>query len=296
MFARGKWNRRSLVLAILVIGLVLFVAACSGGSSAEPEADAAVSEVQEPASTDTPKPAATEVPDPTDTPVPVATDTEPSLMDMDVNRAPGHSIGFESSLEPGQAHRFLFLASPGDTVGGGISSESSLLIGVQNANTGEILGAVAGDDDSLYVTIPENGLYHIVIEGADGQGGDYVSAFEASPGVSFSLDPRYSLVMGRLPEGRMLHYMFTAPGGTTLQGNVIPHPDTPIDLVVRILDLESQVVLFEANESGPGENERFTFTLPDGGDGKALTHIVTVEDVDGNEGAYILATAGDAND
>ena len=223
------------------------------------------------------------------------TGAEPSLMDIDINRAPGHSIGFEKRLEPGGSHRFLFLASPGDTIGAGISSTSDMLIGIQNANTGETLGAVPNNDNSLFVTIPQNALYHIVIEDAGGQGGDYTATLEASPKVSFALDPNY-FIIGRLPEGGLLYYTYTAPGGVTLQGNVIPHPDTPVDLVVKILDLESRATLFEANESGPGENEQFTFTVPDNGDGKLLTYIVSVEDVDKNKGAYILTTASDAAD
>jgi tetratricopeptide (TPR) repeat protein len=221
-----------------------------------------------------------------------ATGAEPSLMDIDINRAPGHSIGFEKHLEAGEAQRFLFLASPGDKVGASISSTADMLIGIQNANTGEILGAVPSNDNSLLVTIPQNALYHIVIEDAGGQGGDYVAAFEASPKVSFALDPDY-FIIGRLPEGGLLYYTYTAPGGATLQGNVIPHPDTPVDLVVKIRDLESQTVLAEFNESGPGENEQFTFTVPDSG-GKLLTYIVSVEDVDKNKGAYIFAVASDA--
>ena len=98
--------------------------------------------------------------------------TEPSLMDIDIDRAPGHSIGFENSLEPGGAHRFLFLASPGDTIGAGISSTSDMLVGIQDANTGQVLGAAPSNDNSLFVTIPQNALYHIVIEDAGGQGGD----------------------------------------------------------------------------------------------------------------------------
>ena len=295
MFTRGKQTSKSWMLAVLAISLMLFVAACSGGNTAEPEADAPENEVQAPAPTDTPIPEATAVPDPTDTPVPEETDTEEFMTDMAAS-SPGHSIGFESSLEPGEAHQFLFLASPGDTVGGGVTSESELLIGVQNARTGEILDAVASNDDPLFVTIPENSLYHIVIEGAGGVGGDYVASFQGSPGVSFSLDPRYTLVVGRLPEGRLLHYMITAPGGTIVQVNVLPHPDTPIDLIVRMRDLESQDILLEVNEVGPGDDERFTFTVPDDGSGRVLTHIVTVEDVDGNAGAYIIATVSDADD
>jgi hypothetical protein len=220
------------------------------------------------------------------------TDAELSLMDIDITRDPGHSIGFESSLEPGEAHRFLFLASPGDKIAASVGSTTEMLIGVQNANTGEILGAVSGNDESLVVNIPQNGLYHVVIEDSGGQGGNYVAAFEASPKVSFALDSNF-FIIGRLPEGGLLYYTFTAPSGATLQGNVIPHPDTPIDLVVKIRDLESQNVLFEANESGPGENEQFTFTVPANGDGKFLTYIVSVEDVDQNKGAYALITAND---
>jgi tetratricopeptide (TPR) repeat protein len=223
------------------------------------------------------------------------TGAEPSLMDIDINRAPGHSIGFEKRLEPGGSHRFLFLASPGDTISAGIASSSDMLIGIQNAQTGEVLGAAPSNDNSLLVTIPQNALYHIVIEDVGGQGGDYVAAFEASPKVSFALDPNY-FIIGRLPQGGLLYYTYTAPGGATLQGNVIPHPDTPVDLVVKILDLESRATLFEANESGPGENEQFTFTVPNNGDGKLLTYIVSVEDVDKNKGAYILAIASDAAD
>ena len=144
------------------------------------------------------------------------------------------------------------------------------------------------------MTIPKNALYHVVIEDANGQGGDYVATFEASPKVSFALEPDY-FVVGRLPEGGLLYYTYSAPGGTTLQGNVIPHPDTPVDLVVKILDLESQSVLYEANGSGPGENEQFTFTFPDDGSGALLTYIVSVEDVDRNKGAYILAVAANVS-
>lgn len=155
------------------------------------------------------------------------------------------------------------------------------------------MGAVPSNDNSLFVTIPQNALYHIVIEDAGGQGGDYVAAFEASSKVSFALDPNY-FIIGRLPEGGLLYYTYTAPGGATLQGNVIPHPDTPIDIVVKIRDLESQEVLFESNMTGVGENEQFTFTVPNNDDGKLLTYILSVEDVDKNKGAYILATTSDA--
>lgn len=117
---------------------------------------------------------------------------EPSLMDIDINRAPGNSIGFEKHLEPGGSHSFLFLASPGDTIGAGISSTSDMLIGIQEANSGQVLGAVPSNDNSLFVTISQNALHHIVIEDAGGQGGDYTAAFEASPKVSFALVLRQS--------------------------------------------------------------------------------------------------------
>jgi hypothetical protein len=216
-------------------------------------------------------------------------------MDVDINRAPGHSIGFQSSLEPGGSHRFLFLASPGDTIGAGISSTADMQVGIRNLNNGEILAAVPSNDDSLFVTIAENQLYHIVIEDTGGVGGDYVAAFEASPNVTFALDPSF-FIIGRLPEEGVLYYTYTAPGGATLQGNAIPHPDTPIDIVVRILDLESLAPLHEANESGPGENEQFTFTVPDSEDGQPFTCFVSVEDVGKGKGAYILTTASDAAD
>ena len=223
------------------------------------------------------------------------TGEEPSDMDIDINRDPGHSIGFEKRLEPGGSHRFLFLASPGDTVGASISSTSDMLIGIRDANTGEVLGAVPNNDDSLFVTITQNALYHIVVEDASGEGGDYAAAFEASSKVSFALDPDY-FIIGRLPEGGLLYYTYSALGGATLRGNVIPHPDTPVDFVVEILDLDSRVKLLRANESGPGENERFTFTVPDSGDGKLMTYIVTVADADRGKGAYILAISSDAAD
>jgi tetratricopeptide (TPR) repeat protein len=212
----------------------------------------------------------------------------PSLADIDVTRAPGHSIGFEGNLAPGGADRFLFLASPGDTVSAGVTSASILRIGIQNAQTREILGVVPSNDNSLVVTIPENALYHIVVEDAGGQGGAYVAAFEASPKVSFALEPDYFMV-GRLPEGGLLYYTYSATAGSTLQGNVIPHPDTPLDLVVKILALESQAPLLEVNQAGPGENEQFTLIVPDDDDGKLQTFIVSVKDIDKQKGAYLLA-------
>jgi tetratricopeptide (TPR) repeat protein len=219
-------------------------------------------------------------------------DAEPSLMDIDINRASGHSIGFEHSLEPGEAHRFLFLASPGDSVSVSVSSASEVMVGIQDAQTGQTLAAAPSNGNPLFVTIPQNALYHIVIQDAGGKGGAYTAAFEASSKVSFALNPNYFMI-GRLPEGGLLYYTYTAPGGATLRGNVIPHPDTPVDLVVTIRELESQAVLAEFNESGPGENEQFSFTVPDTGDGALLTYIVSVEDVDKNKGAYILSIARD---
>jgi Tfp pilus assembly protein PilF len=217
---------------------------------------------------------------------------EPSVLDIDIDRAPGHSIGFEGRLEPGTAQRYLFLASPGDTVSAGVSSTAKLLVGIQEAQTGQLLGVVPANDNSLVVAIPQNALYYIVIEDAGGQGGEYAAAFEASPKVSFALDPNYFIV-GRLPQDGLLYYTYSAPGGSTLQGNIIPHPDTPVDLVVQILDLETRATLAEFNESGAGENERFTFTVPDSG-GKLMTYIVTVQDAGKKAGAYILAIASDA--
>jgi Flp pilus assembly protein TadD len=226
------------------------------------------------------------------TPEASTTAEEPSLMDIDINRAPGHSIGFEHRLEPGEAHRFLFLASPGDSVSASVSSASEVMVGIQDAQTGQTLAAVPSNSNPLFVTIPQNALYHIVIQDAAGKGSDYTAAFEASSKVSFALNPNYFMI-GRLPEGGLLYYTYTAPGGATLRGNVIPHPDTPVDLVVTIRELESQAVLAEFNESGPGENEQFSFTLPDSGEGTLLTYIVSVEDADKNKGAYILAIASD---
>ncbi len=295
MFDKSKQNPKIWILATLAISLLVFMSACGGDSPPEPEAASSDGEAQVEAPTATPKPAApaSATPESEEPAQDAETGAEPLLTDIDVNRAPGHSIGFEKHLEPGGAHRFLFLASPGDTIGAGISSTSDMLIGIQNTNTGEILGAVPNNDNSLLVTIPQNALYHIVIEDVGGQGGDYTAAFEASPKVSFALEPNY-FIISRLPEGGLLYYTYTASGGATLQGNIIPHPDTPVDLVVKILDLESQATLFEVNNSGSGENEQFTFTVPDNGDGKLLTYIVSVEDVDKNKGAYILATTSDA--
>jgi len=217
---------------------------------------------------------------------------EPSLLDIDITREPGHSIGFEDSLEPGEAHRFLLLASPGDTVGAGVSSTADLLVGIQDTGSGQVLQAVHSGDDALFVTIPANSLYHIVIEDAGGEGGDYTAAFEASPKVSFALDPNYFMI-GRLPEGGLLYYTYSAPRGSTLQGNVIPHPDTPVDLAVEVRELESQAKIAEYDGSGAGENEPFTFTVPEtAGDG-LLTYIVTVRATDGEAGAYILSVASD---
>ncbi|MBI9043450.1 MAG: tetratricopeptide repeat protein [Anaerolineaceae bacterium] len=214
-------------------------------------------------------------------------EAESTLMDIDINRPPGHSIGFSGSIEPDGSQRFLFLGSPGDTIGAGISSTSNLLIGIQATGDGEILGAVPSNDNSLFVNIPRNEFYHIIIEDPDGQGGDYVAAFEASPKVSFALNPNY-FIIGRIPEEGILYYTFSGMSGDTLQGNVIPHPDTPIDVVVKILDLESQTVLSETNLSGAGENEQFTFTIPDNDEHKLWTFIVSVEDVERKSGAYIL--------
>ena len=79
--------------------------------------------------------------------------------------------------------------------------------------------------------------------------------------------------------------------GEILRGNAIPHPDTPIDLVVRIHELESQEIVAEFDESGTGENEQFAFTLPDDGSGNLLTFIVSVEDADRHKGAYMFVTS-----
>lgn len=286
-------RRRVAILTILIISLTFLLVACGG---AEPEAAPTTNTPRptEPIPTATPAPTQTaeQAAEPSATP---EADAEPSLMDIDINRAPGHSIGFERRLEPSGTHRFLFLASPGDTISAGISSTSKLLIGIQDTGTGEILGAVPSNDRSLFVTVPQNQLYHIVIEDAGGQGGDYVAAFEASPKVSFALDPGY-FIIGRLPEGGLLYYTFTAPGGATLQGNVIPHPDTPVDLVVKVLELKSQATQLEVNKSGAGENEQFAFTLPSAGAGMLLTYIVSIEDANRSKGAYILSVASDAAD
>ncbi|GAB4539555.1 MAG: hypothetical protein Kow0063_28480 [Anaerolineae bacterium] len=294
MFKPRKLNSGIWILTILALGLAFLTVSCG---RRKPEVTLA---------TATPIPAQ---PPPSPTPTPAQdsedaaehnkataayyADGEYDKAIIDINRAPGHSIGFGRHLEPGETHRFLFLASPGDTLGAAISSSASLRIGIQDAQTGQVLGAVPSNDNSLVVTIPKNALYHIVIEDVGGQGGDYVATFEASPKVSFALDPHYFMI-GRLPEGGLLYYTYTAPGGATLEGNVIPHPDTPVDLLVTIRDLESQAILFEANTAGPGENEHFTFTVPDNGDSQFLTFIVSIEDVNRSKGAYLLAITSDA--
>lgn len=218
---------------------------------------------------------------------------DPMWAAVDPTRAPGHSIGFQRHLDAGAAHRFLFLGSQGDTVGAGIASSAAMMVGIQDTQTGLVLGAVPSNDNSLLINIPQNSLYHIVIEDTGGQGGDYAAAFEASSKVSFALDPNYFIV-GRLPQGGLLYYTFTAPGGAMLQGNAVPHPDTPVDLVVKVLELESQALQTEYNATGSGQNEQFAFTVPDSGDGRLLTYIVSIEDVDGKAGTYVLAVASDA--
>jgi hypothetical protein len=167
-----------------------------------------------------------------------------------------------------------------------------MLVGVQHAETAAVLNAVPSDGDPLVVTIPENALYYVVIEDTSGQGGDYTAAFEASPRVSFALESHYTMI-GRLPEGGLLYYTYTGPGGDTLQGNVIPHPDTPLDLLVTIRELESQEALQAFNATGAGENETFTFTVP-GSDDEPLTYIVSIEDAGRRRGAYLLAVDTDA--
>jgi hypothetical protein len=292
------------LFVVLVIGLILF-AACGGGEAEEQDAtvepikaDVEPADTPEPAPTDTPEPAPTQAPEPTNTPIPEPVPAEeempaePSVMDINIDRDPGHSIGFENSLAPFEAHFYLFLASPGDTIGAGVASDAELMIGIQDANTGDILAAAPSNENFIFLTIEENALYNIIIEDSGGQGGSYQAGFEASPKVSFALDPNYFIV-GRLPEGGLLYYTFTAPGGVTLQGNAIPHPDTPIDLLIQIRDLETQDLVYESNESGLNENEQFSFTIPDSGDGQILTYIVSVEDVNRAKGAYILAVASD---
>lgn len=299
-----RQTTRIWTLIALVAGLVLF-AACGGGGAAEPKTEpapadtvAAPTEVAA-APTNTPEPAPTQAFEPAETPPPEAvpageeTPAEPSIMDIDINRAPGHSIGFQNHLEPAEVHFYLFLASPGDTIGAGVVSDADLMIGIQNATTGDILASTPAKDNFLFLTIEENALYNIIIENSGDVSGDYQAAFEASPKVSFALDPIFTII-GRLPEGGLLYYTFTALGGVTLKGNAIPHPDTPVNLRVQVRDLETQALLYEADDSGAGENEQFSFTIPDDGSGQPLTYIVSVDDVDGNKGAYLLSVASDA--
>ncbi len=299
------------LLTILTISLHLLMVACNGGDEPEIALATATAKPTELVSTPPSNSTQTQAPLlPTATPftenTPVVeqvekiaeddtngeTSTKPSLMNMDIERAPGHTLGYEYYLEPNGTHEFLFLASPGDTIGVKVSSAANMLVGIVNAKSGEVLDAMSSSDGTLVVDIPQNALYHIVIEDAGGQGGDYTAVFEASPKVSFALDANYSII-GRLPEGGLLYYTYTAPAGATLRGNVIPHPDTLVDLVVTIRDLDSQAVLSETNNSTAGENEQFTFAVPDDGDGKLRTFIVSVEDVDREQGAYVLVITSD---
>jgi tetratricopeptide (TPR) repeat protein len=222
-------------------------------------------------------------------------DPDPSGVDTGADQAPGHSIAFEGALEPDEAQRFLFLASPGDTIGASVSATSDFLVGIEHAETGTILSAVRSGDDSLLVTIPENGLYHVVIEDAGGLGGPYTAAFEASPRVSFALEPSFFIV-GRLPEGGLLYYTYTARAGAALRGSVVPHPDTPVDPVVTIRELESQEAVQAFDEASAGENESFTFTVPESAGARLMTYIVTVEDAERRAGAYTLTVDSEEPD
>lgn len=291
MFGKRRQISRLWIVVLLMVSLFFLVTACGGGATPEPS-----SPTSEPAdSTEPVEPS----PEPTATapaaPKPAEDEGQamPSLNDIDIHRDPGHSIGFGRQIGAGETHRFLFLASPGDTLSVGLSGTSDVLIGIQHTGTGQLLGVARSNEDPLFVTIPENALYHIVIEDAGGEGGEYVAAFEASSKVSFALDPQY-FIIGRLPEGGLLYYTFTAPAGATLQGNVIPHPDTPVDLVVTVRELESQQPVFESDASGPGENEPFTFTVPDNESDQLQTFIVSVEDRDRHKGAYIFVVKSDA--
>lgn len=202
---------------------------------------------------------------------------------------PGNSIKFSDSLKAGDDDGFFFLSPGGGALLVTIEPEAGLdvIVELQDVQSGAVLITVneSSGQESLVYKVPDGGLmYKIVVRGVDGAGGKYDASFIGSSGIGFDLLPSY-MVAGRLPEGKSLSYIYTGTAGSTLHGLIIPHPDTPIDLIVQVYNLtDLKTVLLEANETGPGEEEEFALTLPE-----SAIYLITVEDVDGNAGKYLLA-------
>ena len=98
-----------------------------------------------------------------------------------------------------------------------------------------------------------------------------------------------SKLVGRLPAGKALSYTYTGPGGSNLNVNIAPHTDTPLDLVVKIFNIDNmKEPLLEINETGLSEAELVDFTLPEGSGAALDTYLMTVEDAAGNPGKYLL--------
>ncbi len=201
---------------------------------------------------------------------------------------PGNTVTVKGSLEANGEATFFILGSTNASILATVDPGPGFELAIQQATTDQIV-ASAKDGDTLLTKIPDTGLYRIIVRNLNTSTSDFDAAFMGSIGIAFALNPHYKMV-GRLPEGNPLSYTYTGPGGSKLKINIRPHTETPVDLVVKIFNLDDlNEPLLEANETGLGEGEVVDFTLPEGdGDSSVDTYLINVEDAEGNPGKYLL--------
>lgn len=210
---------------------------------------------------------------------------------------PGNTIRVDESVSPGNDKAHIFLGASGGIILVTVEPEPGLdvAVAIQDTQTQQMVASANNDQgkETLSFQVPSNirsGLYRIIIGSMNNAQGKYTAFFTGSQGVSFGLQPDYQ-VAGRLPDGNFLTYTYTGPQGQNLQVTATPLPTGSIDLLLTVHSLDNlDTALLEVNETGVGESEILSLTLPEAGLG---TYIISVKEANNRPGDYRLAIATD---
>ncbi len=191
----------------------------------------------------------------------------PGNYEVDVklaNNGETNSLIFASDSleETDEEHAFPFTGLAGDSVLGVVEPlalEFDVVVGVYNDDTDELLeevDATTGIETMTFI-VPEDGNYYFNISSFEGSVGDYDVALAGPASVIFELAAG-DTVFGRFDESNVLEYWLGGQAGDSYV--ISAEPDAETDMVIRILDLDNNVLL-EVDDAFDGETETVTYSF-----------------------------------
>ncbi len=186
------------------------------------------------------------------------------------NNGETHTIFFvsDSSIdEADEEHQFPFNALEGDTVTAIIEpleTEFDVVLSLYNDDTDELIEEVDASFglESHTFEVPESGNYYFLVNGFDGSTGTYDAAFVGSETVIYELAVGDE-VYAKFGEGALLQYYLGGDPGDTVTIMIEPDPDT--DVVLRITDLDGNILVEDVDLGFSGEAETLEYTFGDEG-------------------------------